>query len=155
MLLCCIIPSSSGKTNAVLQEVARRISGAVAEEAYAKVNIPSTHHIPLSPALHYLPFASRFPLPHFTLAILFALSFSVCLFLACLLFARVLDCLLVTMAQDNTKLCDFTNNNNNDFLSTPIAPLANTESCEINAALLNLYNKNTKNIISIRSHSRK
>ena len=41
---------------------------------YAKVNIPSTHHKPLSPALHYLPFASRFPLPHFSLAILFALS---------------------------------------------------------------------------------
>ena len=40
---------------------------------YAKFNIPSTHHKPLSPALHYLPFASRFPLPHFTLAILFAL----------------------------------------------------------------------------------
>jgi len=39
---------------------------------YAKVNIPSTHHKPLSLALHYLPFASRFPLPHFTLAVLFA-----------------------------------------------------------------------------------
>ena len=44
---------------------------------YAKVNIPSTHHKPLSPALHYLPFASRFPLPHFTLAVLFALSLSI------------------------------------------------------------------------------
>src|SRR3954464_12053469 len=42
---------------------------------YAKVNIPSTHHNSLSLALHYLPFASRFPLPHFTLAVLFALSF--------------------------------------------------------------------------------
>ena len=39
---------------------------------YAKVNIPSTHHKLLSPALHYLPFASRFPLPHFPLAVLFA-----------------------------------------------------------------------------------
>ena len=45
------------------------------------------------------------------------------------------------MAQDNTKLCDFTNTNNNDFLSTPIAPLSDTESCEINAALLNLVMK--------------
>ena len=45
------------------------------------------------------------------------------------------------MAQDNTKLCDFTNTNNNDFLSTPIAPLTNTESCEINTALLNLVMK--------------
>ena len=45
------------------------------------------------------------------------------------------------MAQDNTKLCDFTNSNNNDFLSTPIAPLTEAESCEINAALLNLVMK--------------
>mgnify|MGYP005837898953 CR=1 FL=1 len=45
------------------------------------------------------------------------------------------------MAQDNTKLCDFTNTNNNDFISTSIAPLANTESCEINAALFNLVMK--------------
>ena len=45
------------------------------------------------------------------------------------------------MAQDNTKLCDFTNTNYNDFLSTPIAPLTNTESCEINVALLNLVMK--------------
>ena len=36
-----------------------------------------------------------------------SLSFSICLFLpACFLFACVLACLLVTMAQDNTKLCD-------------------------------------------------
>ena len=49
--------------------------------------------------------------------------------------------LLVTMAQDNTKLCDFSNTNNNDFLSTPIAPLNDVESCEINAALLNLVMK--------------
>ena len=76
------------------QEVARRISGAVAGEAYAKSSqdlisqqlgiagavakssqdIPSTHHKFLSLGLHYLPFASRFPLPHFTLAVLFALS---------------------------------------------------------------------------------
>ena len=46
------------------------------------------------------------------------------------------------MAQDNTKLCDFANTNNNDFLSTPIAPLTDAESCEINAALLNLVMKN-------------
>ena len=45
------------------------------------------------------------------------------------------------MAQDNTKLCDFTNTNNNDFISTPISPLTDAESCEINAALLNLVMK--------------
>ena len=73
MLLCYINLSSSRENQRSAQEVARRISGAVAGEVYAKVNIPSTHHKPLSPALHYLPFASRFPLPHFTLAISFAL----------------------------------------------------------------------------------
>ena len=45
------------------------------------------------------------------------------------------------MAQDNTKLCDFSNTNNNDFLSTPIAPLNDVESSEINTALLNLVMK--------------
>ena len=45
------------------------------------------------------------------------------------------------MAQDNTKLCDFTNTNNNDFISTPIAPLTDAESCEINTALPNLVMK--------------
>ena len=45
------------------------------------------------------------------------------------------------MAQENTKLCDFSNTNNNDFISTPIAPDANAESCEINTALLNLVMK--------------
>ena len=43
------------------------------------------------------------------------------------------------MAQDNTKLCDFTNTNNNDFIGTPIAhPATSAESCDINTALLNL-----------------
>ena len=45
------------------------------------------------------------------------------------------------MAQDNTKLCDFANTNNNDFISTPIPPLTDAESCEINTALLNLVMK--------------
>ena len=45
------------------------------------------------------------------------------------------------MAQDNTKLCDFSNTSNNDFIITPIAPDANAESCEINTALLNLVMK--------------
>ena len=45
------------------------------------------------------------------------------------------------MAQDNTKLCDFSNANNNYFLSTPISPLSDVESCEINTALLNLVMK--------------
>ena len=45
------------------------------------------------------------------------------------------------MAQDNTKLCDFSHTNNNDFISTPIAPTTDAESCEINIALLNLVMK--------------
>ena len=45
------------------------------------------------------------------------------------------------MAQDNTKMCDFSNTNNNYFISTPIAPTTDAESCEINTALLNLVMK--------------
>ena len=123
------------------QDVVRRISGAIAGEVFAQVK---TYQVPItnsSPShLHYFPFASRFPLPHFTLAVLFALSFPfVSLF--CLPFVCLCVGLLVTMAQDNTKLCDFSNTNNNDFLSTPIAPLNDVESCEINTALLNLVMK--------------
>ena len=46
------------------------------------------------------------------------------------------------MTQENTKLCDFSNTNNNDFIGTPIAPLTTSaESCDINTALLNLVMK--------------
>ena len=45
------------------------------------------------------------------------------------------------MAQENIKLCDFSNINNNDFISTLIALATSAESCEINAALLNLVMK--------------
>ena len=69
------------------QDVARRISGAVAGEVFAQVK---TYQVPItnpSPShLHYLPFASRFPLPHFTLAILFALSFPISSSFFCLPF---------------------------------------------------------------------
>ena len=40
---------------------------------------------------------------------------------------------------ENTKLCDFSGTNNNDFISTPIAPPATSaESYDVNVALLNL-----------------
>ena len=40
---------------------------------------------------------------------------------------------------ENTKLCDFTSTNNNDFISTRIAPLAPTVAFyKIKPALLNL-----------------
>ena len=45
------------------------------------------------------------------------------------------------MTQENTKLCEFSNTNNNDFISTPIAPATSAKSYEINAALLNLVMK--------------
>ena len=45
------------------------------------------------------------------------------------------------MTQENTKLCDFSNTNNNNFIITPIAPATSAESYEINAALLNLVMK--------------
>ena len=145
---CCITLSSSRKTNASSRRSKKdfwRRSG----EVFAQVK---TYQVPVtnsSPShLHYLPFASRFSLPHFTLAVLFSLSFPISSSLSFALFrfpfpfACLLDYLFVAMAQDNTKLCDFTNTNNNDFLSTPVAPLTDAESCEINAALLNLVMKN-------------
>ena len=43
---------------------------------------------------------------------------------------------------ENTKLCDFTGTNNNDFISTPIAPPTPTAAFyEIKPALLNLVMK--------------
>ena len=45
------------------------------------------------------------------------------------------------MSQENIKLCEFSNINNNDFISTPIAPTTSVESYEINVALLNLVIK--------------
>ena len=46
------------------------------------------------------------------------------------------------MTQENTKLYDFSNTNNNNFIGTPIAPPATSaESCDINTALLSLVMK--------------
>ena len=45
------------------------------------------------------------------------------------------------MSQETTKLCDFSNTINNDFISTPIAPATSVASYEINATLLNLVTK--------------
>ena len=46
------------------------------------------------------------------------------------------------MTQENAKLCDFLNTNNNDFISTPLAPPGiSAESCDINTVLLNLVMK--------------
>ena len=43
---------------------------------------------------------------------------------------------------ENTKLCDFTSTNNDDFICSPIAPPATkAESYEIKPALLNLVMK--------------
>ena len=76
------------------QDVARRISGAVAGESMQIVNIPSTPHNPY--LLHYI--ICHLPLvflsPQFTLAILFALSLSI-LPLYLPIFARLPFCLLV------------------------------------------------------------
>ena len=44
-----------------------------------------------------------------------------------------------TSNPENTKLCDFTSTNNNDFICTPIAPPAlNADFYEIKPAMLNL-----------------
>ena len=75
----------------------RAISGAIAGESTHKsrhTKYPSQTFIL---ALHYLPFASRFPLPHFTIAVLFAL-FSIRLFFLpafCVLIIFAICCLHV------------------------------------------------------------
>ena len=81
MLLCCITLSSSRENQRSAQEVARRISGAVAGEVFAQVktyHVPITNsspsyyiicHLPLvfisptSPLLFYSPSLSFSPLP--------------------------------------------------------------------------------------------
>ena len=62
-LLCCTTLSSSREKPTQAQEVAGRVSGAVAGEIYIK---PTKYPSKLSSlALHYLPFSSHFPVPHF------------------------------------------------------------------------------------------
>ena len=64
-------------SGAIVRERSKGISGAVSGEVFAQVKI---YQVPItnpSPShLHYFPFASCFPLPHFTkFAVLFALFF--------------------------------------------------------------------------------
>ena len=99
MLLCCIILSTSGKSNASSRRSKKNFWRHCRGGSCKEVNNTKYPSQSLSLALHYLPFASRFPLPHFTFAILFVLSFPISSsFSLCLLFARVLVCLLVAMA---------------------------------------------------------
>ena len=65
-LLCCITLSSSREkpmqsSRGSKKDFWRRCRG----DLRASQDIPSTHHKLFSLALHYLPFASRFLLPHF------------------------------------------------------------------------------------------
>ena len=84
-LLCCISLSSSREYNASSRSSKknfwRRCRGGL-----RKSHIPSTYHKPLSFTLHL--FASHFPLPHFTLAVLFA-------FFRRVFFVRLPFCFLV------------------------------------------------------------
>ena len=138
-LLYYFILSSSRKSQHSSQ-VAGRISGAVAGETSPK-SIKYVH--------------TNYHLLAFTL---FAISLSFSsppllkqfykntkIFFVCLLFVCLFSCLLaclVMMSQENIKLCDFSNTNNNDFISTPKAPPATSaESYDINAGLLNLVMK--------------
>ena len=141
MLLCCISLSSSRENQRSAQEVARRISGTIAREVFAQVKtyqVPITNSSPSHYIICHLPLvflSPTSPLPFYSPSLSqSSLSFT------CLLVCFCVG-LLVTMAQDNTKLCDFSNTNNNDFLSTLIAPLNDVESCEISAALLDLVMK--------------
>ena len=91
MLLCCITLSSSRKTNASSRHSKKDFWCRCRGGLLSSQDIPSTHHKLLSLALHYLPFASCFPLPYFTLAVLFALSLSI---LPLFLYSPLFACLL-------------------------------------------------------------
>ena len=54
------------------------------------------------------------------------------------------------MTQENTKLCEFLNTNNNDFISTLIAPATSVKSYEINVALLNLVMKEQFSVVLMK-----
>ena len=52
--------------------------------------------------------------------------------------------------QENTKLCDFSNTNNNDFISTSIVPpTTSAKSCDINVALINLVRSDMADVVVI------
>ena len=60
---CCITLSSSRKTNASSRRSKKDFWHRCRGGLSSSQDIPSTHHKFISLALHYLPFASRFPLP--------------------------------------------------------------------------------------------
>ena len=57
-----------GKTNAYSRGTKKDFWRCCRRDLRSSQDIPSTHHKLLSLPLHYLPCASRFPLPHFTFA---------------------------------------------------------------------------------------
>ena len=97
--LCYCVASPfplQGKTKASLRGSKKDFWHRCRGDLRTSQDIPSTHHKLLSLALHYLPFASRFPLPHFTFAVLFAPFPFVLLFACvtmCLPFACIFACL--------------------------------------------------------------
>ena len=65
---CCITLSSSRKTNASSRHSKKDFWHRCRGGLRSSQDIPSTHHKLISLALHYLPFASHFPLPTSTLS---------------------------------------------------------------------------------------
>jgi len=100
-LLCCITFPIQGKPTQA-QDVARRISGAVAREVFAQVKtyqVPITNSSPSHYIICHLPLVFLSPPLHFTFSVLFTLSFPFSyLFRLPFLCARVLVAYLVIMA---------------------------------------------------------
>ena len=86
-LLCCIILSSSGNPTQCSRGSKKNFWRRCRGGSRKQVNHTKYPSQSLSLGLHYLPFSSRFPLPHFTLAVLFALSFPISSSLSCLSFS--------------------------------------------------------------------
>ena len=96
MLLCCTILSSSRKTYASSRrskkDFWRRCRGGLRSSQ----DIPSTHHKPMSLVFTLFAICLSFSSPHFTLAVLFALSFPISSSLfACLLLPLYFTCLFL------------------------------------------------------------
>ena len=144
-------PFLFGKIPMQFQATSKGISGAVAGEDEVKIDsrsranfwrccrgdIINIYQVPNDKS-HLLAIYIIFHLP---LVFISPTSQKIAVLLPSFLFA-VFSSDLFTMTQENTKLCDFSNTNNNDFISSLIAPPATSaESCGINTALLNLLMK--------------
>ena len=137
--LCYIIPPSPGKYRRSSSDQQAEFMAPLSWRIFNITRFLITNLISLEFTLFAICLSFSSPPLHKNLPF-YSPSFSFAVFLPDLFWVH--SCYVVTMTQENTKLCDFSNTKNNYFISTPIAPPATSaESCDINTALLNLVMK--------------